>query len=431
MGVAILVLLALVGGCAITYFLMDAPRRKGVQRLTEIEREGEQLAEEREQFEAFAERLRETREQLARATTESERRAADLTAREGAFQQRAVSYNDLAAENQLLRTELRNAALNAAYLEQTQHAGRAGADATAGQRDELGRLYFEEVVASSRRGLTPTNYPTARLRVTEAAGRVRAEGGALAPDLETRALTGLHDLFERARRVAAERDEQARVREQMREDEQRRREVEEAEAEAERAEEERRAAAEALERAVERALEEAQGQHAANVGALAGQHAAEVEALRLKLAEAEAKAQRAVSQAQLTKTGHVYIISNIGSFGNGVFKIGMTRRREPQDRVDELGDASVPFPFDVHAMIRCADAPALENALHRKFNTRRVNRVNTRKEFFRVSLAELTDAVRELHGEVEFTADAEAIEWRNSLIATDADVAELAQGAEG
>ncbi len=135
-------------------------------------------------------------------------------------------------------------------------------------------------------------------------------------------------------------------------------------------------------RAVDRALADA-----------AGKHAEEVEALRLRLAEAEAKAQRTKSQAELgVKAGHVYVISNVGSFGQGVFKIGMTRRREPQDRVDELGDASVPFPFDVHMMIKCEDAPALESALHKCFHAKRVNRVNPRKEFFRVSIAEIVTA---------------------------------------
>jgi hypothetical protein len=150
-----------------------------------------------------------------------------------------------------------------------------------------------------------------------------------------------------------------------------------------------------------------------------------VDTLRAQLAEAEAKAQRAVSLAQLTKQGHVYVISNVGSFGPSVFKIGMTRREKPQHRVDELGDASVPFPFDVHMMIRCEDAPALEAALHRQFRARRVNRVNLRKEFFRVTLEEIVTAVREHHGEVEYRADAEALEYLNSQAATIADLEEI------
>lgn len=94
------------------------------------------------------------------------------------------------------------------------------------------------------------------------------------------------------------------------------------------------------------------------------------------------------------KAGYVYIISNIGSFGEGVYKIGMTRRLDPKERIDELGDASVPFNFDIHAMIFTEDAPALENALHHAFEDRKLNMVNQRREFFRVSLDEIKEVVR-------------------------------------
>ena len=129
--------------------------------------------------------------------------------------------------------------------------------------------------------------------------------------------------------------------------------------------------------------------------------------------------ERAISQAQLTRTGHVYVISNIGSFGEDVYKVGMTRRLVPQDRIDELGDASVPFEFDVHAIIRTQDAPKLESELHRTFANRRVNRINERKEFFRVSLEEIAEAVRKHHGDFELTRIAEAAEYRKSLALTD------------
>ena len=122
----------------------------------------------------------------------------------------------------------------------------------------------------------------------------------------------------------------------------------------------------------------------------------------------QARAERAVSQAQLTKAGHVYVISNIGSFGENVYKIGMTRRLEPLDRVLELSGASVPFPFDVHMMISCNDAPGMENTLHRHFHKLRINRTNPRKEFFRTTLDEIVGVVRAHHGEVSYIADAEA-----------------------
>ena len=110
--------------------------------------------------------------------------------------------------------------------------------------------------------------------------------------------------------------------------------------------------------------------------------------LEAALAEAHAKTERARAMAEMTKSGYVYIISNIGSFGEEVVKIGLTRRLDPDDRVRELGDASVPFGFDTHAMIYSDEAPALENALHREFADRRINASNMRKEFFRVGLEE-------------------------------------------
>lgn len=98
---------------------------------------------------------------------------------------------------------------------------------------------------------------------------------------------------------------------------------------------------------------------------------------------------------RLAEAGYVYIISNVGAFGEGIYKIGMTRRLEPMDRVDELGDASVPFDFDVHALIFSDNAPALEAALHRAFEDRKLNMINTRREFFRVSLDEIKAVVKE------------------------------------
>jgi len=138
--------------------------------------------------------------------------------------------------------------------------------------------------------------------------------------------------------------------------------------------------------------------------------------LELQLAEAEAKEERAKSMAEQTRKGHVYVISNIGSFGEDVYKIGLTRRLEPMDRVKELGDASVPFPFDVHAMIYTDDAPALETALHREFSSQRVNAVNLRKEFFSVDLDKIKEAVEKIAGvEAEFKMTALAEDYYESL----------------
>lgn len=113
------------------------------------------------------------------------------------------------------------------------------------------------------------------------------------------------------------------------------------------------------------------------------------------------------------RAGYVYIISNIGAFGPDVYKIGMTRRLDPMERIDELGDASVPFNFDVHAMIFTDDAPKLENALHKAFENRKVNMVNHRREFFRVTLDEIKQVIREnFDSTVEFVDVPDAEQYR-------------------
>lgn len=185
-----------------------------------------------------------------------------------------------------------------------------------------------------------------------------------------------------------EKEEQRAIRDQIREEQKAIREYERAIAQAER---EERMYSEMLVRAREE-LERA----SAVDRIIVEQKIADLER---QLAEAEAKGERAKSMAEQTRKGHVYIISNIGSFGDDVFKIGLTRRLDPMDRVKELGGASVPFRFDVHAMIYVEDAPALEAALHREFAASRVNAVNRRKEFFRTDLPSIKAAVEKHGGE--------------------------------
>ncbi|MBY0755007.1 DUF4041 domain-containing protein [Clostridium sardiniense] len=142
----------------------------------------------------------------------------------------------------------------------------------------------------------------------------------------------------------------------------------------------------------------------------------QIKTLEENLKIAEEKMQRAKSMAQQTRSGYVYVISNVGSFGEDVYKIGLTRRLEPMNRIKELSDASVPFKFDVHAMIYSDDAPALEKELHNKFNSNRLNKVNLRKEFFKVSLSDIEKVVNnKLNGDIRFTKMAEALEYRQSL----------------
>lgn len=117
------------------------------------------------------------------------------------------------------------------------------------------------------------------------------------------------------------------------------------------------------------------------------------------------------------RAGYVYIISNIGAFGKDVYKIGMTRRLDPMDRVNELGDASVPFNFDVHALIFSDDAPALESALHKAFESKKLNKINARREFFRVPLDEIKNEVRKNFDKtVEWVDYPEAEQYRQSIL---------------
>ena len=141
---------------------------------------------------------------------------------------------------------------------------------------------------------------------------------------------------------------------------------------------------------------------------------ARIEELQRQLASVAEQREKIV-QLQNGKAGNVYVISNIGSFGENVFKIGMTRRLEPMDRVNELGNASVPFPFDVHSLIFSDDAVGLENKLHHMLNDQRVNKVNLRKEFFRVTLDDIENLVAEVAPTAEFKRTVLAEQYRQSL----------------
>ena len=135
--------------------------------------------------------------------------------------------------------------------------------------------------------------------------------------------------------------------------------------------------------------------------------------LEQQLSSVEAKKEE-ITNLQNGKAGYVYIISNLGSFGDKMFKIGMTRRIDPQDRVNELGDASVPFKFDVHSFIFSEDAVALESALHQRLNEQRVNKINTRKEFFYCTIDELENLVLEIEPTAPFTRTMLAEQYRQS-----------------
>lgn len=141
-----------------------------------------------------------------------------------------------------------------------------------------------------------------------------------------------------------------------------------------------------------------------------------IQELEEKLKALASDKENVLQREQNTRAGFVYIISNIGSFGESVYKIGMTRRLDPMDRISELSSASVPFPFDVHALIFSEDAPALETLLHHHFQQNQVNKVNSRKEFFRVDLEKIKQLVLENHNStVKFVDIPEALEYRETL----------------
>ena len=147
---------------------------------------------------------------------------------------------------------------------------------------------------------------------------------------------------------------------------------------------------------------------------------AELEALNKRILELQNQLSDVILQKdkivnlQNGKAGNVYIISNLGSFGDNMFKIGMTRRLEPQERVNELGNASVPFKFDVHSFIFSEDAVGLESKLHSLLNDKRVNKVNLRKEFFQISIDELEKLINEIDPTAEFNKTMVAEEFRQS-----------------
>jgi hypothetical protein len=201
-----------------------------------------------------------------------------------------------------------------------------------------------------------------------------------------------------------EKEELRAIQEELREEEKARREFEQAQKEAEKEE--------AL---YQKALDKARKELESASGKKNEELTTQIEKLERELQEAQEKKERAISMAQQTKRGHVYVISNIGSFGENVYKIGMTRRLEPLDRIKELGDASVPFQFDIHAMIYSEEAPTLENELHKAFSNKKVNMLNYRKEFFMVTLDEIEQKTKEIGLEAEFSRLPEAMEYRETL----------------
>lgn len=389
MSLVIVFFVGLGGGIAIAFGIGDAKRRALV-------RQHEEQIAERSRLQLVAQELRESRADL------DVKRAA-LTGEQTAFDQRVIKYSDLENENRVIKRDVfaLDMHLRKMRLDFEQQSERQ--DVLDARCSELGLKYLKDGTKWTLGSLTLNNYVNCKERLEKLVQWVR-DVGAPVSDAQAAELhaTLKHD-FEMKVRAAAERERQAREKARLREEARREREIIQEQA---RLKSEEDAIREALDKALADARE---------------QHTAEIDKLRAQLAEAEEKSRRAVAQAQLTKVGHVYVISNIGSFGTNVFKVGLTRRLEPEDRIKELGDASVPFPFDVHMMIYSEDAPALETQLHHALHRLRVNRVNPRKEFFRTDLDAIRRVVEEHHGVVEYVADAEALEYNQSQSMSDED----------
>lgn len=393
-------MLGAVMGGAVGFVLLERPRRRLANDRKVVNEERARLNTTEQ---AIERRRRESEQAFEARNRGLENLSSKLQEEVAAFERRPIAFEELRAENDVLKRDLRNVDMTIRRLELERRMDRESQAEISRKSEDIASRYLKDNAKWLSSSLTTNNFVNCKDKLNKVIEACRGIGFAVS-DAEASALVAdLKIEYERLVRAQFAREEQARIRAQIREEQLRQQEIER---ELQRLERERAAIGAAL----ERALSEAHGAHSA-----------EVDALRARLAEAEAKSQRAVSQAQLTKAGYVYVISNVGTFGEGVFKVGMTRRLEPNDRIRELGDASVPFGFDIHMLISCDDAPALEYALHRELNRSRVNRINPRKEFFRTDLDVIIRIVEQNHGKVDFIADAAALEYRQSLAATDED----------
>lgn len=217
----------------------------------------------------------------------------------------------------------------------------------------------------------------------------------------------LHLAFEYHKKKQEEKEEQKKIREELREQQKLEQEIRQAR---EKIAKEKKH----FSKAIFELEAKIQGASSEEEKSAAQERLGEVKA---QLGELEKEEKIVDYREQNAKAGYVYVISNIGAFGEGVYKIGMTRRLEPLDRIDELGDASVPFSFDIHAMIFSDNAPALEGKLHGHFSKGRINKMNARKEFFRADIGEIERVVKENYDKaVDMIKEAAAEQYRESLL---------------
>lgn len=219
-------------------------------------------------------------------------------------------------------------------------------------------------------------------------------------------LSELRLVYEYQEKLQQEKEERAEITRRLREEERAQRELEKAKLQAEKEEQNYQKALEAA----RKEFESASADNRENTEKLKDK----ISQLEAHLEEATGNKLRALSRAEVTRSGYIYIISNIGSFGKDIYKIGLTRRLEPEDRIKELSGAAVPFKYDVHALIFSENAPSLENALHTALEEKRVNLVNKRKEFFNCSLEAIKSICQEHEAGAKFFDMPTAEEFRKS-----------------
>ena len=219
-------------------------------------------------------------------------------------------------------------------------------------------------------------------------------------------LDELHLVHEYQEKLQQEKEERAEIAKRLREEERAQRELEKAKLLAEKEEQNYQKALEAA----RKEFETAAADNRENTEKLKDK----ISKLEESLEEATGNKLRALSRAEVTRSGYIYIISNIGSFGKDIYKIGLTRRLEPEDRIKELSGAAVPFKYDVHALIFSEDAPSLENALHTALEEKRVNLVNKRKEFFNCSLEAIKNICQQHEAGAKFFDMPVAEEFRKT-----------------
>ncbi len=374
------------------------------------------------------------------------------------FDTRVVAYKDLQGENTLLKRDLRNLDVAWRKLQLDRDVQTKKQEELDQRGKDLGSRYLKENVKWIGSTLNENNFVTCKQRLLDVIERCRGIGCVVAADEEAALQAALKKEYEEVLRAVVDREEKARMKAQMREDLQREREKAEKERQVKRNEAERaaveadRASKERERQAKERERAEVEARHRAEVDRIksemevAQKSAAEIKAalaasetafqgtienLNAEIAARNAEisqkdteiadkdreleaSRRELSEAEKgVRAGRVYVISNVGSFGEGVFKVGMTRRIEWEERIDELGDASVPFPFDIHMSIQAEDAPKLENALHNALSRYRMNKINLRKEYFRIDLPTIVDLVKQHHGDVQH--ESEPAKYRDYL----------------